>query len=238
MYITVFEETIPASRNVIAGAYYTKLRPILQDHSGFISENGYTSPSDEKTHLTLAKFTSQESAQFWRTHPDHLRIQHKSRQGLLENFRLRSGPVVQPSEYYTADDDNPSASSSSSSSSCLTTSKRGRYLIVYEELISVREQPGLRSHIETALLVAASGIFDEAFDITPYANDQTVVWLISFATKKAAVKCRDSQALANVQKGAEDMTHLVRVEREYGRFDRVEAPRDADGLQRRENESP
>lgn len=227
MYITVFEETIPASRNVIAGAYYTKLRPILQDHSGFISENGYTSPSDEKNHLALAKFTSQTSAQNWRTHPDHLRIQHKSRsQGVLESYRLRSGPVVEPSEYYTEDDPT------------LTTSKRGRYLIVYEELISVREQPGLRSHIETALLVAASGIFDEAFDITPYANDKTVVWLISFATKKAAVKCRASQAYANVQKGADEMTHLVRVERDYGRWDRKEAPEDADGLQRENMESP
>ncbi|KXT02926.1 hypothetical protein AC578_10625 [Pseudocercospora eumusae] len=230
MYITVFEETIPASRNVIAGAYYTKLRPILQDHSGFISENGYTSPSDEKSHLALAKFTSQASAQSWRTHPDHLRIQHKSRHhGVLENFRLRSGPVLEPSEYYT--DDDPS-------SALPTTSKRGRYLIVYEELLSVREQPGLRSHIETALLVAASGVFDEAFDITPYANDQTVVWLISFATKKAAVKCRASQAYANVQKGDEDMTHLVRVERDYGRFDRKEAPGDADVLQRVNFESP
>ncbi|EME77897.1 uncharacterized protein MYCFIDRAFT_200286 [Pseudocercospora fijiensis CIRAD86] len=226
MFITVFEETIPASRNVIAGAYYTKLRPPLQDHSGFISENGYTSPSNEKQHLVLAKFTSPEAARNWRTHPDHLRIQHKSRQGVFEDYRVRSGAVVEPSEYYTADDPTT------------TTSKRGRYLIVYEEHISVREQPGLRSHIETALLVAASGIFDEAFDITPYANDQTVVWLISFATKKAAVKCRASQAYGNVQKGAEEMTHLVRVERDYGRFDRKEAPCDADVLQKENAESP
>lgn len=248
MFIAVFEETIPASRNVIAGAYYTKLRPILQEQEGFISESGYQCPHDEKKHLALAKFTDAEAAHRWRTQPNHLRVQRKSRTGVFEDYRLRCGSVIEPDEYYTAEDTvdftstpsstSTSASASTSTSSTNLTSKRGRYMVIYEELIADREKPGQRSHIETALLVAASGIFDEAFDITPYANDTNVVWLISFATKKAAVKCRASQAYENVRKGSEDWTHLIRVERDYGKNDRKEAPMDSDSLQDEVGESP
>lgn len=108
----------------MAGAHCTKIAPFLSDQEGFIPETGFISPHNEEKHLTYAKCEGEAAAQRWRMNSEHLRIQHKARHGVFEDFRLRCGSDFTDQELLTP------------------TEQSGQYMIVYEELMSDATKEG------------------------------------------------------------------------------------------------
>ncbi|KAK4621901.1 hypothetical protein CLAFUR4_07525 [Fulvia fulva] len=211
-FIVIFEATFPASKNAVAGAHCTKIAPFLSDQEGFIPETGFISPHNEEKHLTYAKCEGEAAAQRWRMNSEHLRIQHKARHGVFEDFRLRCGSDFTDQELLTP------------------TEQSGQYMVVYEELMSdATKEGGLEaSAIERLSISGATDIFNDASEITAYQGEKSIVWLMPFQSKEAAVKCMASQAFGKLQH-TPDAVRLMRIMRDYGKSNRKEAPAGAGG---------
>ena len=135
MFIVRFEATLPAAKAAVSGAYYSKIAPLLHKIEGFISETGYASPQNEKKYLTYAKFEDEPAAHRWRLNSEHLRIQHKARHGVFEDFRLRCGNDISMEDQSAEED------------VLASTSRPDQYVIVYEEPNSLDKKDIGTSHV-------------------------------------------------------------------------------------------
>ncbi|KAL9013792.1 MAG: hypothetical protein Q9173_001536 [Seirophora scorigena] len=92
MFFVVSQYHVPASRVAIAGEYYGKLPPILHAQPGFISETPYASPHEAHKQVLIARFVDEAAETNWRLQHDHLGIEKKGREVVLDDYRLRVGP--------------------------------------------------------------------------------------------------------------------------------------------------
>lgn len=70
-----------------------RLRPLLDDHAGFISVERFRSLSDPTKLLSLSFFDDEAAITRWRNGPEHRKTQSAGRAGIFENYRLRIADV-------------------------------------------------------------------------------------------------------------------------------------------------
>ena len=93
--IAVIFEVYPASGrkdeylDIAAG-----LKPLIEDHPGFISVERFQSLTDPDKLLSLSFFEDEASLDLWRQRADHRLAQTKGRKGVFSDYRLRIAHVM------------------------------------------------------------------------------------------------------------------------------------------------
>jgi heme-degrading monooxygenase HmoA len=197
------------------------LRPELEKIDGFIDNNRYASLTREGWLLSLSSWRDEKSLVRWRTETKHHKVQQAARDRVFADYRLRIGQIV-------ADTHVPAGQVLLEQRLDVTETGVGTAVT----LLEAKRAPewARRTGAEAAaksigLETGASGLVAwDVFDALLTPGDMIVVatW-----RDKAAAKAfrRDAKLPEDVR------TRHIRVIREYGMFDRREAPQYFEAVQ-------
>lgn len=139
----------------------------------------------------------------WRNEENHLRVQKKGSDGVYESYRLRLGPEVTEHE----DSDK---------------SKTRQYLtLFYRSSVEGTPQDDVTELLEGS---AASQLKEEVTDSAVYQGAQTL-WITAWRSEDAAI--RFGQSITPLP---EDRFLRIRIERDYTKSDRKDAPHETPGM--------
>ncbi|SIT75571.1 Heme-degrading monooxygenase HmoA [Yoonia rosea] len=93
MIAVIFEVTPAPGQMDTYLAHAAKLRPLLDDHPGFISVERFQSLSDPQKLLSLSFFTDENAISTWRNTRHHRNTQSAGRHGIFLDYRLRIAEV-------------------------------------------------------------------------------------------------------------------------------------------------
>ena len=203
MFIVVFEVHPRPEHRESYLQVAARLKPALTACDGFLENERFTSSDDDGKVLSVSTWRDEQSLIRWRSHGDHRRAQEQGRAGLFENYRLRVGEILLESEGSVGASFGPVAAESRSGSSVgvltLTEISADR-----DALNAWREQVN-----------AAHPLMVECFSSINLVGKQLVL---------AAWQGIDAWSPQPFP-GALMIRHrVVRIARDYGMFDRGEAP--------------
>lgn len=216
MMFVNFELTVPEDRTAITSQYYAAMQALVKKQSGFISEVPFMSPVYKGQQLLLVRFVDEDSVRSWRLQMDHLRIQKKARETIFDAYRLRVGPELLEKDCNNEEDE-------------ITTGHPGPYMVVYQYPKNGGIEPpatGKLSDIIDPKKISVENVLKGLVDNAIYHGAENVLWLTAWSSKTAATKFKDSIRGVNGQ-----VVHVIKVARDYGKFDRKEAPKGADEAQ-------
>ena len=203
------------------------LRPDLEKVSGFVDNNRYRSLTREGWILSLSNWRDEKSLVRWRTHMRHHEVQQKGRDQILADYHLRVGQI-------TADDHVPAGYALTEQRLDKTVVGEGTAIT----LINAVRPPGLKETSEPDDLAKQLGLKPwtrasvswDLFDavLTPGDLILMMVW-------KTAANADAFARSAAVPEGGR-LRH-VRIIRDYGMFDRREAPQYYPAVERRRGEA-
>jgi heme-degrading monooxygenase HmoA len=78
-------------------AYFSaaeSLKPLLKNIDGFISIERFQSVSSPNHYLSLSFWKNEEAVAAWRNHELHRTVQHKGREDIFLDYRLRVASVL------------------------------------------------------------------------------------------------------------------------------------------------
>jgi heme-degrading monooxygenase HmoA len=198
------------------------LRPELERVDGFIDNIRYKSLTRDGWILSLSGWRDEKSVVRWRTSTRHHMAQEKGRSDILLDYHLRVGQIMQdtriPAGYALEDQRRDETEVGEATAITLIDARRGPEPVNQARPAQVAKWLGLAP---TAPGLVAWDVFDAV--LTP----GDVILLVSWKDKA------DAQAFertASLPDGAR--LRRVRVIRDYGMFDRREAPQyypDANG---------
>jgi len=191
------------------------LKPILETIDGFVDNERFESQLRQGWILSHSTWRDEKSVVRWRTEGEHHATQAKGRTDIFQDYHLRVGDV-------TADTDPPKEAPILERRFDETEVGKAK-LATFTE-ITPRKGAGFADPAE--LLPARLGL-----DLTNRAIVQHDVWASIYNPGKMAllVSWTDAKAASlwtpSKVNGIEKLRHRsVRVVRDYGRFDRREAP--------------
>jgi heme-degrading monooxygenase HmoA len=198
------------------------LRPELEKVEGFIDNIRYKSLTRDGWILSLSNWRDEKSLVRWRTHMRHHEVQQRGRDEILADYHLRVGQI-------TADDHIPSGHALTEQRLDKTEVGEGTAIT----LINATRPSGFKDTNDSSNLVKALGlelwattsVSWDLFDAVLTPGD--LILLISWKDDAAA----QTYKAALAPKAAERVRR-VRVVRDYGKYDRREAPQyyaDAEG---------
>lgn len=191
------------------------LKPILETIDGFIDNERFESKSRPGWILSHSTWRDEKSVIRWRTEGEHHAVQEKGRFEIFQDYRLRVGDV-------TSDTHPPKAAPVAERR--FDETEVGSAKVVTFTEITPRKGVALATQFD--LLPGHLGL-----DVGIGAIVEHDVYASIYNPGKLAllVSWKDSKAAANwapkTIEGIQDLRHrAVRVVRDYGRFDRREAP--------------
>lgn len=202
MYYVLFEASPFDGKEKLGAQYYKSLLPHLHKIVGFHEDTFRLSPHRKRT-ANIAIFDDVDAAWRWRNQENHLRMQSKGSDGVYESYRIRLGPEV-------GEDDRGDKS------------KTRHYLTLFYR----GDVEGTPPDNVTEVLKEgrASELKDEVVDSFVFQGDQTV-WITTWGSEDAAIKFEKSaKSLANGN------VVRIRVERDYTKTDRKDAPHETPGM--------
>jgi heme-degrading monooxygenase HmoA len=191
-----------------------QLRPLLQKMDGFVDNERFGSQTRRGWILSVSTWRDEKSVIRWRTTGEHHRIQQKGRFEIFQDYHLRVGDV-------TADSDAPKEAPVKEQRFDATEVGTAK-LLTLTELIQEQEKPiaapgDLLSML--GLSLANSGVVERDVFVSIYTPGKSAV-LVAWKDAMAADGWTPVK-IPNVQK----LRHRkIRVIRDYGMFDRREAP--------------
>jgi len=212
MFCVLFEVHPRPERFEAYLGYAKRLRPQLEGMDGFIENIRYRSLARDGWILSLSTWRDEKSLVRWRIQADHHAVQEKGRDEVFLDYHLRIGEMTRDTRL--ADCDVPSAQR-------LDETATGAGTTVL--LMDASEVPGKAEALETrvrvlGLDVAAAGLVDyDAFEAVLTPGD-----FIAMSTWRDEASARAFEAAAPVP--ANVRWRRVRIVRDYGMFDRREAP--------------
>jgi heme-degrading monooxygenase HmoA len=207
-----FEGKVFAEQESLGGQFYATLKELVKDQPGFISQTPFRSIDQDGGQVLYVRFDNDEHLHAWKNQPTHLRIQAKGRSQVFSDYRLRIGNEVTDNEPGTLDN--------------LTVSA-GKYLLLWQYPNRMANLTIWDSYSEQMTPQVDSGVWQSLVDAATYVSDTQILRISSWPSKDVAIAVRDS--IPRVDGG--DL-RLIYVERDYGRFQRKEAPSDADRCQK------
>jgi heme-degrading monooxygenase HmoA len=201
-----------------------QLRPLLQNIDGFVDNERFESQTRSGWILSISTWRDEKSVIRWRTTGEHHKIQQKGRFEIFQDYHLRIGDV-------TADTDAPKEAPVKEQRFDETEVSRAKRLTL-TELIQEQEKPiappaDLLSML--GLSLANSGVVERDVFVSISTPRKSVV-LVAWKDAMAADGWTPVK-ITNVQK----LRHRkIRVIRDYGMFDRREAPQFFPDVQGRE----
>ena len=198
-----------------------QLRPKLEAIDGFIANERFKSLQADGKLLSLSIWRDEKSVIRWRTHAEHHDVQRKGRFEVFEDYHLRVGEIV-------FDSDQPGGIADQQRFDETETGTAKAATIT--ELA-----PADGRNIDTALPAADLGLEAHAKDLVEQEAFESIytpgklVLLASWRKAKAAERWRPSASNA-----IQSLRHRqVRVVRDYGMFERREAPQYYEEVRRR-----
>ncbi len=190
------------------------LRPELEKVDGFVDNIRYKSLTRDGWVLSLSNWRDEKSLVRWRTHMRHHEVQQKGRDQILADYHLRVGQI-------TADNHIPAGYALSEQRLDETQVGEGTAIT----LINPARSTGLRETNEPDALAkqfgmkpwTAASVSWDLFD--PVLKPGDLILLISWRddpTARAYEGARAPNEAARVRR--------VRIVRDYGKYDRREAP--------------
>jgi heme-degrading monooxygenase HmoA len=211
MFVVIFEVTPKPERWDDYLTLAKQLRPKLEAIDGFIDNERFDSQRTKGRLLSLSTWRDEKSVVRWRTHGEHHEVQSKGRFQVFEDYHLRVGEVA-------SDSAPPGGLKAESARSDETEIGAAKFC-------TITEVPPPR---DTA--TAASATLHQPQANLPGLLDREVFESITSPGKLLILASwRDGSAAANWHPersadGAEVRHRQVRVIRDYGMFDRREAP--------------
>ena len=207
MFFVIFESTVPPTATKISNTYYTTLQPLLRSQPGFLSEVPFASNSDPDCQLVLATFIDEDAEHRWRIQPTHLRIQQKARKTVFSWYRVRVGPNIGGEERKEEKEEGAKTG-------------QGQVMVLYQRSLPTEKGKApedVRSLVDPN--VVSDVISTDLNDSAIYQGADSILWLSSWRNDAAAIKFEKS-----IRRTAGDSVQRVRIVRDYGKFDRKEAP--------------
>lgn len=209
-----FEGKIHAAQQARAQSFYETLAPLVVKQPGFISETGFVSVDQEGGQVLYVSFESEETLHAWRRERVHLGIQKAGREGVFVDYRIRVGREV---------GDGLGIGEAMDES---RGRKRQSYLLVWQYSGSWDggSEASVSASVEQRSLEGE--VWRDLVDAATYHNETHVLRITAWSNLDAARAVQ-----ASVRRVDGDDLLLIRVERDYGQFQREEAPEDADKCQ-------
>jgi heme-degrading monooxygenase HmoA len=215
MFSVIFE-VLPAEGKKDAYLDLAKrLKPILESIDGFADNERFESQLRPGWVLSHSTWRDEKSLVRWRTEGEHHKAQEKGRFEIFQDYHLRVGDV-------TADTDPPKGAPVKELR--FDETEVGRAKIVTFTEITPRK--GLAFSKPAHLLAGDLGLDQAKGTVVQYdvwasiSNPGKLALLISWTDAKAA----DAWSLSQTD-GIDKLHHRkIRIVRDYGRFDRREAP--------------
>ena len=205
------------------------LKPILETIDGFVDNERFESQLRPGWVLSHSTWRDEKSVVRWRTEGEHHVVQAKGRFDIFQDYDLRVGDV-------TADTDPPKEAPVHERRFDETETGNAKFA-TFTEIIPVK---GAAFANQADLLPAQLGL-----DLNNSAVVEHDVWASIYNPGKVAllVAWKDAKAadawVPRKIDGIEKLRHRkVRVVRDYGRFDRREAPQFYDDVKGRETRHP
>lgn len=205
------------------------LKPILETIDGFVDNERFESQLRPGWVLSHSTWRDEKSVVRWRTEGEHHVVQAKGRFDIFQDYHLRVGDV-------TADTDPPKEAPVHERRFDETETGNAKFA-TFTEIIPVK---GAAFANQADLLLAQLGL-----DLNDSAVVEHDVWASIYNPGKVAllVAWKDAKAadawVPRKIDGIEKLRHRkVRVVRDYGRFDRREAPQFYDDVKGRETRHP
>ena len=189
------------------------LRPELEKVDGFVDNIRYKSLTRDGWILSLSNWRDEKSLVRWRTHMRHHQVQQKGRDEILADYHLRVGQI-------TADDHLPAGYAITEQRLDKTEVGEGTAITLIDaaglpRLHDTNEPDALAKQLGLERWVTTSTSWD-LFDAVLTPGD--LILLISWKDDSAARAYEGALA-----KGAARVRR-VRIVRDYGKYDRREAP--------------
>ncbi len=191
------------------------LKPILESIEGFVDNERFESQLRPGWVLSHSTWRDEKSLVRWRTEGVHHRVQEKGRFEIFQDYHLRIGDV-------TADTDPPRGAPVQELRFDETEVGKAKAATLTELIprkgAAFASQPDLlAAHLGLDLTGAAVANHDVWASIY---NPDTLALLVGWRTAEAASRWTPSKI-----EGIEKLRHrTIRVIRDYGQFDRREAP--------------
>jgi heme-degrading monooxygenase HmoA len=191
------------------------LKPKLEAIDGFIDNERFESKRTKGRVLSLSTWRDEKSVVRWRTQGEHHGVQGKGRLEIFEDYHLRVGEITQ-------DSDPPSGLAVDEKRFDATETGKGKVVTVTELMPKKDSAAGAKPDPLVAHLgigSAADGLVDHEMFESIY-NPGKLLLLATWRDADAADRWQPRRPEA-----VDSMRHRpVRVIRDYGMFDRREAP--------------
>jgi heme-degrading monooxygenase HmoA len=206
MFVVIFEVTPKSDRWDDYLALAKQLRPKLEAIDGFIDNERFGSKRTEGRLLSLSTWRDEKSVVRWRTHGEHHDVQGKGRFEVFADYHLRVGEVI----FDTAPPNNAQAEPTRYDATEIGAAK---FCTVTEvSLAQDATSAGTPAGPDTNV----TGLVDHEW-FESITNPGKFLMLASWRDDSAAVRWVPTQ-FGNARH------RVVRVIRDYGMFDRREAP--------------
>jgi heme-degrading monooxygenase HmoA len=187
------------------------LKPMLEEIDGFLDVERFASRRTEGRLLSLSSWRDEKALVRWRTHADHHRVQAKGRTQVFADYRLRVGEV--------AADTTPAAGSAIEQMRFDETEVGTAKAVTITE---IREEPKRAADLhDLSSLLGLGARTAGLVDAEAFASIYTPGKLILLASWRDAVAAQGWKPAASA---APQRHRHVRIIRDYGMFDRREAP--------------
>lgn len=207
-----FEGKIPDSKSATGEQYYATLQELLKKQRGFLSETPFLSVDQPGQQVLIAKFTNEASLHNWRKEHTHLQIESKARADVFVDYRIRSGPEILDPE------------TTESESGDGVTESVGKYLLLHQYPTSAANTTAAPdTHSLTSRLSELS--LGSLVDAATYQGEM-MLKISAWNSKEDAIKVQHATPRIDG-----DHVHLFQIQRDYGKYNRKEAPDDADAAQ-------
>lgn len=205
------------------------LRPQLESIPGFIENVRYSSLTREGWVLSLSTWADEKALIRWRTKESHHNAQQKGRDGVFLDYHLRVGQIVSETGGNFDTSDNMLGEKERFDA---TEIGEAKFLVLVDGLNTAtieKEQktlPQLASYMGLDPEGAITGLLD--WDVMEAVLDAGDLILLSSWTDESAAR----EFCASIKDKSNLRQRQIRVIRDYGKYDRREAPQyysDADG---------
>jgi heme-degrading monooxygenase HmoA len=210
MFVVIFEVQPKTERWDDYLALAKQLKPALEATDGFLDNDRFRSMRTGGRLLSLSTWRDEKAVVRWRTQGEHHGAQQRGRFEVFQDYHLRVGEV-------TADTQPPAGASLTQQRHDETEVGAAKAVTITEVIPGVGAGPDLARSL--GLPSSAGGLVEEELFESIY-NARKFLLLASWRDAAAA----GAWAPAPVA-NAQSLRHrLVRVVRDYGMFDRREAP--------------
>jgi heme-degrading monooxygenase HmoA len=210
MFFVITETTVPAGKNNIRGEFYKTLLGRVKKVPGFLEDVPFGSPIDKEKGALVARFTDEEAVIAWRQDRTHLSIQQKSRESIFTDYRIRVGFVL-PEGNRMSGSRHPDSTES-------LTSKAGQFMVLYTHPMETKavNAEKITDFLETD---PESKLLMRLIEYRLYQSDTVRLWMTAWQCEADAIEFEDS-----ILRRDDDEVYRIQVVRDYGMFDRTEAP--------------